>query len=1326
MPEQRSSRGDTVSKGTAAGPFETQLVRLGVGGLNLHDELDAIPPEQCSRLTNIDHDANGSITSRPGMVSLATAGTKHHSVRRMVVPFTGGVTRCWGIDTSVYMGATGALTVVDTGYSGDPLALAPHRPPLSGDPWMFVGDRFRMRKIRGSDNLDLPIGLPAPTVAASAALGTEYRKTLAECDAADGTDAANWVGTAGKDSSGNDSAAPFAADVAGPESGNAVYITTQVGSATSTYDSWMAVPVSVDASQLSPVSGGLGDIAASDQDIIHLWMKTSHPWLVRDLRIYFVVSSLFDPAVLPGTPDPSGNFANADAYVKSFRSNDFTQFIQAKATQIDDAETARIYALRDADQEQRAFDDDRGSWAIERAGADPGRNRSLEIGSGSHQWFELGSIGLSMRRGDFKRIGNGDGDWSTITGIVLYIKHDIESDEQIIAVAIDDLYLTGGYGPDTVEVGAQQYDYRYTHYDPRTGAESNGSPEMACEDWLDSRRQLIEVSPTAIGDSGVRQRIYRRGGALTADWYFVGVNAADGGTFTDTETDDGISAAGTLPTDHFQPVPTVDNAGTTILAQPLPALWGPIEGMLLGCGDPYRPGHLYWSLPDSPDHWSASSNKEICPPSEELMNGGLIGNQAFVFSRLRLYMLYPALSADATVDYQPSLCKRGIQSRWAFCTGPGGIYFAAEGEGVFVTQGGAEQWISKDVDPIFQGITRYGYLPIDWTVKVAIRLTTWENKLFVQYQDTGGTRRCLVYHLLQQFWRFYSFGTATALVQGEDEEILLLGGQFSGATYQHDGLSDVGAAIAASFRTGAFSAGRREEKLFADQILDADRQGLTLSVQNFLNEEVTADGVQQVTTGAGRLRYVLDGFGTTPESAHSISTELSWSSASAAPFLWQIGYSVALLPELTNKRVTNWDDLGSSDEIWLSGITLDVDTSNVARTILVERDYNGAVSTVATLTVQASGRHKLAFSWAAVPARQVRLRPTDANPWLIFRADWIAQPEPPRIAAWDIHFENSWDQYYTGLDLYCDTAGATKQIEVSVDGVVLTDAGTGLAFFSIVANGRKVVHLTFTPGRGHVFRFRALDANPGLLYDHRWHLEAEPSEQANWNQNFSVYGSRADKYLKAVIFECDTFGQNKSVQIEADGVVVETLSVNANGRKVVQKALTIQQLGRVWRLLPADQNPGRLYSAQPVFDEEPFQLTRWETQETNYGLPGWFAPLYGHLVLKATAPVTLTLTRQYNQRGGSRDETYTIPATGGVKSRQFVTFAAGKDVLHKWVLTSTAPFFLYREETEITIQPWGADSARAAHPFGDDDLDPTRPMTNAAFAAETAGGALGR
>jgi len=1326
VPEQQSRRGDAVTASRFTGPMENALFRLGIRGLNLKQELDVIPPDQLARMTNVDHDANGAITSRLGQTTFATGGTKHHSVRKFRDPQTGVTNRVWGTDTDLRIGASGALGVIDTGYSGNPLALVPHRPPLSGDPWMFVGDSSRMRKVR-ADGLDLPIGLPKPAAAAVAALGIEYRRTIAEFSTEDSTQAANWTATAGKDTEGNASDPGIAADVAGPVAGNAVYFTTDDGAILSAYDSWWGIALTRNLNTLSPVSGPPGDITASDDDVVHIWMKTSHPQLIQELRAYIVVSTVFNPAVLPGT-DVSGTNANSDAYVKSFRQNDFVQFIQATQTSIEAAETARIFALRDQDLQDRKIDDERASWANLRANRDPNRSISPQIGTGGQQWFELGSIGISLRRGDFQRIGTATGrDWSTVTGLVVYVRTNITDSARIVAFAMDDFYLTGGYGPDTVEPGAQPLDWRYTHYDPRTGAESNGSDTMATANFLDSRRQQINVTPAAFGDGAVRQRFYRRGGSLIDDWHFEGTNSADGGTFVDRLNDDEIVAAGTLPIDHFQPVPTVNDAGVTVLAQPLRALWGPVEGMLMGCGDPYRPGHLYFCIPDQPDHWSASGNVEVCSPGEELMNGGLIGHQAFVLSTERLHMLYPNLTGGVGVTATPSQCKRGLArgAYWAFAVGAGGIYFVAQ-DGIFQTVGGPEDWLSEDLDPIFKGKSRYGLLPIDFAAASALRMTIWESKLYFGYQDTNGERQTLVYSILNKFWRHYKFVRAPDGYQGEDEDTLITGSLNLGASYTHEGFSDAGGLIACVLRTGAVDADKREEKLLGDQILDADRQGTTLTLTNYLNEEVVANLPQTITSGTGRERYILDSFGEVPQRAHSISTEISWSSGTAAPVLYRLGFAATLQPDITVNRVTNWDDLGSADEFWFMGVTFDCDTQGVTRTILIERDFNGTRSIVATLSVNCSGRHKIKFSWEGVPAHQVRVRPNDdCKFWILYRADWIWKEEPPRISKWDVFFENAWDQYHTGLDLYCDTSGAEKQIEVTADGVVLNNPATGLAFYPCVADGRKVVHLTLPWGRAHVYRFRALDDNPGLLYSHRWHLDPEPSEQANWNQNFSILGTRADKYLKAVVFECDTFGATKNVGIDVDGVTVETIAVVATGRSVVQRALSQQRLGRVFRMFPVDNNPGRLYSAQPIFDEEPFKLTRWETQETNHGLPGWFQILWGHVTLKSTQDVTLTITLHHNQTGGSTTKTYVIPHTSGIKRRTFVSFEAGKGVLAKYLLTSPSDFWLYREETVVMVQPWGSNDLAPVQPFGDDDLDPTRPMKHAVLAAQAPGGSLG-
>ena len=1339
MAEQTSRRANPVTSAAFEAPFETHQVRFGVGGLNLKDALDAM--EGWSRMTNVWHEQEQEATARPGQTALASHGASPvHSVRRLRDPRTGTDTRVWGVGTALHRGLAGTTTAVDTGYSGDPLALVPHRPTLSGDPWMFVGDRLRMRKLR-ADGLCVPIGLPAPSAAPAVTPGTEYRTSIATHGATDGTAATAWTKVAGTmepdepdpEADPDDpppppipTDPPTVVDEFSIPGGTTpdIYVTVFPaggGPSLKSFDSWIGTAVTRDLSVLTPVGGG-ATLPAGDDDLVHFWIKTSAPSQIEEIRLYLVCSETFDANTLPGTS--VGGAGNSDAYVKAFRQGDFVQFIQGKESAITAAEAARIFALRDTDLQARAIDDQRESWAETRANQDHGRAQSIQIGNSEHQWVEMSSIGVPVRRGSFQRIGSlPDRDWSTITGVIWYIRVTGGP----CAFAVGDLYLTGGNGPDTAEPGAQPYDYRVTHYDPRTGAESNGSPEMLTT--IDAVRRQLSVDPVAYGDAAVRQRIYRRGGSLFDDWYFCGTNAADGAVFTDILGDADLAAAPVLPVDHYQPVPTVDAAGNTVLAQPLPALWGPIEGMLLGCGDPHRPGYIYHSLPEAPDHWASSGYVEVCAPSEELMNGCLLGHQAFVWSRVRGYFLYPQLSGAATFTATPSLCTRGLLGRWAFSVGPAGTaYFVAE-DGVFATQGGPEDWISEAINPLFYGTAVNGYQPIDKSpaAAAAIRLTVWENCLYVQYQDTAGDRQVLVYSILQQFWRHYRFGRAPACLQGEDEPLLVLGGLSSGASYTHEGTSDDGAPIACLLRTGSASGGRREEKLFGDLFLDADDANQVLTLQVFLNEEIHANVEEAIASAtAGRQRFLIHAFGTHPQKAHSIACELRWSTADAPPTLYQLGYALTLQPDLTNTRVTNWDDLGSPDEVWLTGVTLDADTGGLTKTVHVERDFNGVRELVANLDVTCDNRHKRKFSWPAVPANQVRLRPEsgDCVPWLLYRADWIYVQEPPRIARWDIHFENQWDQYYTGLDLYCDTGGAEKLIEVWVDEVRLTHPHTGEPFWRVTAAGRRTVHLTLPWGRGHVFRFVAIDDAPGLLYTHRWHLDAEPSEQTNWNQNFSVLGTRADKWLKAVLFECDTYGQDKTVQVEVDGVAVETLTVNTTGRKVVQLALSQQFLGRVWRFYPVDAHPGRLYSAEPIFDEEPFQLTRWETQETNHGLPGWFYPLYAHITLKSTAPVTLTTVVQHNQEGGTTTHAYVIPTTSGQKQRRFLHgFHAGKGVLIKYVLTSPAPFFLYRDETTVAIQPWGAARSVLLQPFGNDNLDAARPMTHAVLAAQASGGA---
>jgi hypothetical protein len=1323
MPEQQGRRTQAITSAPFEIPFETPVSSLGLGGLHLQASADKIPATDFRRLTNLVHQQDGQLTVRPGVTALtAVQGSVHHSVRRLNDPTDSTFTRLYGVGTTLAHGTTTPL-VIDTGYSGDPLTFVPYRPPLSGETWMFVADRSRMRKVSAA-GLDLPIGLPAPGASLSTAAQAQGITPICAFDATDGSAAAAWTGVAGWDYSVPPlpTGVPTTLDYPGIV-GTHIEFKTAPGAAVATankgYYSFWSLPKTLNLSLA-------GAATAADEDLIHLYLKLSHPSLTAEVRVYLVCSSTFVGSVLPGT-DAAGN--NGDFYVKGFRGNDFANALQAQQALVDAAEVARQHTLRDDDLQRRQIvGDRRAAWENARAERDVYRAKTVQAGSGVQQWVQYGVLGVPLRRGDFQRVGSSsDRGWQNITGIIIYIQ-TVAGTSGEVACYLDDTYLAGGAGPDSSEPGAQQYDYRYTHYDPRTGAEGNPSPVQPDASQLDLLRQACTLTPVASGLGGsIRQRFYRRGGSLTADWYYLGQNTSNGGVFVDTEDDAGIAAADTVELDNYEACPSIDAAGATVEAQPHAVLFGPVEDLLFALGDPLQPGHVKFCKPGRPDSWPPENSVEVCSPSEELMTGGVYAGQAFCLSRERYYLLYPSLTSGATtVTAVPGACMKGLVSRWGLAVGRGGVYFVAE-DGIYQTTGGPETRLSEAIAPLFQGQTVEGYLPVDLTDPTTIRLALHDWDLWFFYADTGGTRRALVLSLLYKTWRAVAWN-GPAIAHGYSDEgagadVLLLGGASSGVTYTHAGLTDAGTGIAYLARTADHDFGRpREDKLFGDVILDLDANGTTPTLTTRLNNGATVNAVQTLASGVGRARVILDSFGTLPQKARTLAAEIAGTSAAAPPIFYQIGASIIPQPDVTVQRVTQWDDCGHPSEVYLTGLRIDVDTGSGAKEFYVEYDLDGVWNTLGPFAVAATNRHVYFFTWSAVKAHLIRIRPIgDCVPWMLYRADWIFDPEPPRIAGWDINHENGWDQYCTGLDLECDTFGVGKTVEVYIDQTLIQT-------YAVAAAGRRVVHLTIQPPvRGHVLRFVATDANPGLLYSHRWHTDVEPSEQTNWNQNYSIAGTLGDKWLKAVIFECDTFSQQKTVTLEVDGVVVETLLVQTAGRRVVEFAFA-QHLGQVFRILPTDNYPSRLYSHQLIFDQEPFKFTRWETQEVTHGIQGWQVPYAAHVTLKAAVDVTLTVT-SFRQDGSALVRTYTIPATvlpsGGLtKIKRYVPFQATKGVLFKYVLTASQAFWLYREETEVHVAAWGRDQTAIVRPFGNDDQDPTRGMINATLASARAGGGL--
>lgn len=1281
--------------------FTTPMIRLGSAGLVLKASRDARDPLAATRLQNLVDTYDGELRVRDGLTSLATATGVHHSVARFNDPSASTFTRVWGVGSSLFRGASGALTSVEAGYSGSPLTFVPTRMPLTDEDWIFIADSAKVRKLR-FDGTILPIGIAAPGSAVSPSVNSLATTGICAFDTSDTSEAATWTRTAGVDAAGNASGTPTAANVTGL-SGNAVAFSTVVNLATSGYSSLAGKSLTKD---LSLVSG----IPASDDDFLHLWIKCDRPDYLQEVRVYLVVDNTFSASTIPGTSASS----NQDAYMKAFRGSDLTGFVQQRVSAVRAQETVQWASAFPGPDDVDPFAPN--NVIVEMTDAD--RTASEELAAGVDVWTEYGVVGLPLRRGDFVRLGTDTTrTWATVTGVILLFQ---TSAAQAITVTFDDCFLGGGYGPDAAVPGATSYDWRSTHYDPRTGEESNPSPVMAAANYASPRRQRVTLTPAAHSDSAMRQRFYRRGGLLGENWFFSGVNTSNGGTYIDELTDAAIETAGTLALDNDQPVSTVDSAGATVLAQPLPILFGPVQGITFGLGDPHRPGVLYWSKVDAPHAWPSANLFEVTPSSEPLQTGVVWGNQAFCLSHSRLYAIYPHLSGSGQVEVTPTPTRLGVAGRWAVAVSPrhGILLVSANQPGVYATTGGEATRLSDDIQPLFEGETVNGIPPVDWAAAAEIRLTVHRERLYLTYKSTSATYLTLVCSLWkrQLAWRLFSYAGSPAHATVEDgvaDPTLIIGSRTANASYSTDpaATTDGGTGIAFQVRTGSLDYGEsRTRKVLGDLVIDANRAGETLTVTTLLDDETTTNASIAISAGSGRQQTIQDPFGTEPQEAQSVAVDITGTASVGKPILYQAGVSALVQPDRVIQRATDWDDLGVAGEKIVTGVILDCQTYNATKTVLVE-GLRGSVgpTTLGTLTVVADGRQRLTFSGMTGVADLLRLRPTDTNPWEVFSVEWIAQPGPPRVVTWDSFDQTLWDTYYTGLDLECDTGGLAKTVRVTIDGTVVVAAA------SVTASGRRVVHITLPAGRGHVYRFASTDANPGILYSWRWHVASEPSEQANWNQKLTLAGDIGDKQIKGVILECDTGNVAKTVTVEINGSVSQTLTVTANGRSVHNFSWA-QVRGRTLRLASTDTVPARLYQVQWIYDDDAYALPWWESQETDHGVGGWFIPVEAWVTLRAplaTAHFTLTVFLIQPDGTLTRDVyDFTAVASQSVKSVVRVPFLARKAVMARYVLHPndrsitpvTTQFWLYREETHVLIQPWAGGEAIRAYPFGTDGL----------------------
>lgn len=214
-----------------------------------------------------------------------------------------------------------------------------------------------------------------------------------------------------------------------------------------------------------------------------------------------------------------------------------------------------------------------------------------------------------------------------------------------------------------------------------------------------------------------------------------------------------------------------------LAAQPLPYLWGPTDNVsfFFGCGDPLRPGTLYWSKGNNPDSAPETNQQDVTSPSEPLQNGCIVNGIGMVYSTERAWLIFPnffnALSTvsgtiGSTWTLQESISDRGLYLPRCLAVNGGKDVFFRTKDGISYSPGGqgAETITDEDLYPLFphEGLTPvpvtiglYTVYPPDDSQPLAQKMNCANGYLYYDYLafiNGVETPQTLVYDIQAKGW----------------------------------------------------------------------------------------------------------------------------------------------------------------------------------------------------------------------------------------------------------------------------------------------------------------------------------------------------------------------------------------------------------------------------------------------------------------------------------------------------------------------------------------------------------------------------------------------
>lgn len=579
-----------------------------------------------------------------------------------------------------------------------------------------------------------------------------------------------------------------------------------------------------------------------------------------------------------------------------------------------------------------------------------------------------------------------------------------------------------------------------------------------------------------------------------------------------------------------------------LAAQPLPALWGPTDNAayMFACGDPLRPGTLYYTQGNSPDTASGTGSLEMTSPSEPLIGGAIVSGLGLVMSTERGWLIYPnfsqATATAAGVVGSPfttveTITERGLWAKEGICTdGGGNVYFVAK-DGIRQSPGGAgSNSISDDISNLFPHEGRaqlpytiggYTLSPPDMTQPNGMCLRFSQGYVYFDYIGLDGAAHTLKYHVAKSAWSvdvYASVATVHADNEGQgtvgSPALPALGVLMGGSDATIRQLSSVATETATVvILTPSIGGAARATKHFGDLYVEysvpddstpwsmalwTNRYSLNpasvLSPATLPNPIINRAGqVVELSSGSGVYAQDIGIAFSAPLIAPGLSLD-GVTQVYLALYFWEP--TLIEQPETIGERVTDWLDGGYAGAKLIQGMIVHADTGNLLKTFKVQSSDDLSINSLAEMPATGlafATEQSKAFSFAQpFIAHRVRLVPGDTVPWRLWDIEWIFVPYPETAQEWHTpgtaHGLLGW-QHVREMNIeYIATAAITVTI--------ITDTGFLVTLTLPPSSVQTKLLVTVPPLKGKLFTYNFSSPSPFRL----WKEDLEVKAGA-WNRD---------------------------------------------------------------------------------------------------------------------------------------------------------------------------------------------------------------------------------